>query len=337
MAMRVIRARAASPLLAWLVSSALIMTGCAHSLQVKNLDLYKPESFSSQTRDIKLGIIGSTTKPEEERFLTATVNALKRDGFKVTYPFLLSDDTRGTVDYIVKVSTSSEYKGSGWNFLINWPGFLIWTPAWHGYDYRAIYGFDVDITDTQTNTTLPRMSVPVDLDIRHADMNRTWTEGLGWVLYSAIAFVGGILFVRYDNSVTPLLVNATDSRIADYVESKIAARVDSASPHVAASASTTSTTSASATGTTTSANADASGIATSAASTAAVLSTGPIAPLTTVSPLPTGTPTGADIRKLPAVTTPATLDIITPHATTILPISSSSEPIAAKQTAAESQ
>jgi hypothetical protein len=203
---------------------AFALSSCAHSLDVKNLSLYKPDFINSQEQQIKVGVIGATNTPEEERLLLAAVNALKRDGFKVTYPFYAGEESRSTVDYIAKVSTSSEYKGSGWNFLINWPGFLVWTPAWHGYKYRALYTFDIDISHPATKTDLPRLSVPVDLDIRHADMNRTWTE-LSWLEYSVIAFVGGIIFTRYDKSLTPQLLLATESKIGDYMGSKIASNI----------------------------------------------------------------------------------------------------------------
>ncbi len=209
------------------VSAAMALSGCAHPLTVKNLDLYKPSFVNSQQSNLRIGLVGVTSTPEEERLLTAAANALKRDGLKVEYPFHVNDSNRAAVDYIVKVATSSDYKGSGWNFLINWPGFLVWAPAWHGYNYRAIYGFDVDITDAKTGESLPRISSPVDLEIRHADMNRTWTE-LSWLEWSLIAFIGGIVFTRYDKSVTPLLVNAVETRIADYTSSKIASAVISA-------------------------------------------------------------------------------------------------------------
>ena len=206
-----------------LIVVTMFTSGCAHSLEVKNIDLYKAAFVNSQQASIKVGLIGVTSTPEEERLLTATANAMKRDGFKVEYPFILNDDSRKSVDYVVKVKTSSEYKGSGWNFLITCPGSLIWTPAWHGFDYRAMYGFDVDITDTKTNTALPRLSSPVDLDIRHADMNRTWSEIFGFGYLLPVTCVAGIVFTRYDNSVTPLLLNAIETRIADYTSSKIGA------------------------------------------------------------------------------------------------------------------
>ena len=200
-----------------------LAAGCAYPLTIKNLSLYKPTSVGS-VDNIKVGLNASTSTPEEERLVMATANAMKRDGYKLSYPFYTTEESKKSVDYLVKLTTSSQYEGSGWNFLINWPGFLIWTPAWHGYNYRAIFGFDADITNLATGNQLPRISSPVDLDIRHADFNRTWTE-ISWLEWSAIAFVGGIIFTRYDHSVTPKLLDAAEQHIADYVASKISAAI----------------------------------------------------------------------------------------------------------------
>ncbi len=193
-----------------LTAAALLAMGCAHRLEVKNIGLYKPTFINSQQTGAKVGLSAVTSSPEEDRLVVGVAQALKRDGFKVDYPFFPNDENRASMDHIVKMNTSSKYDGSGWNFLINWPGFLIWTPAWHGYDYNARYDFDVDITNTKNAETLPRLSIPVDLDIRHAAMNRTWTE-LSYLEWSAVAFIGGIVFTRYDNSVTPLLLDAVEN------------------------------------------------------------------------------------------------------------------------------
>ena len=211
-----------------LAAVALFATGCAHRLEVKNIGLYKPTFVNSQQTGTRVGLSAVTSTPEEDRLVVGVANALKRDGFKIDYPFFLNDENRTSMDQLVKINTSSTYGGSGWNFLINWPGFLIWTPAWHGYDYNVKYDFDVDITNTKNAESLPRLSIPIDLDVRHAAMNRTWTEAGGWVAYSAIAFVGGIVFTRYDNSVTPILLDAVENKIADYVAGKIGATLISA-------------------------------------------------------------------------------------------------------------
>ena len=213
--------------LAALLAVVFLTSSCTHTLNVKNLQLYKSAFVSSQGGNIMIGLSAVTSTPEEERLVMAVGNALKRDGFKVIFPFFANDENIGSVDYLVKLTTSSEYKGSGWNFLINFPGFLVWAPAWHGYNYRVIYGFDADITDAKTKETLPRITSPVELDIRHADMNRTWTE-LSWLEAGIIAFIGGLLFTRYDRGVTSLLLNATEAKIGDYVGSKIGGALISA-------------------------------------------------------------------------------------------------------------
>lgn len=204
------------------LAAVVAASGCSHALEIKNIGLYKPTFISNRSTSARIGLSAVTSGPEEERLVMGVANAMKRDGFLVTYPFFPSEQNKDTVDFLVKLNTASEYKGSGWNFLINWPGFLIWAPAWHGYNYRVIYTFDADITNSQTGTQLPRLSVPVDLEIRHADIGRTWTE-ISWFEWSLIAFAGGLVFIRYDHDLTPQVVDATEHKIADYVASKVGA------------------------------------------------------------------------------------------------------------------
>lgn len=220
------RSRSLCVHVAALFATSFLISGCSHTFEVKNMSLYKPQFVNLQGKDIRVGISAVTSTPEEERLVMAITNALKREGLKITYPFYSNDENRNSVDYVVKLACSSQYNGSGWNFLINWPGFLVWTPAWHGYKYKVLYGFDADITNTKTNEALPRISSPVELDIRHADMGRTWTE-LSWLEWSVIAFIGGIMFTRYDHDVTPLLLDHAEYKVGDYVASKIASALAS--------------------------------------------------------------------------------------------------------------
>lgn len=206
--------------IAVLLSALLVLPACSHQLQVKNMSLYQPELLGTIPSDLKVGIQYSSLAPGDERLLIQTINSLRTYGIQVVYPFATNEQSKKTVDYILRMNLTSQYDGSNTNFWINWPGFLIWTPAWHGYNYRVVYSFDVDITDAETNQALPRLRIPVDLDIRHAAMNRTWTE-ISWLEWSAIALIGGIIFTRYDNSVTPILLDHSERKIADYVGSKI--------------------------------------------------------------------------------------------------------------------
>lgn len=210
-----------------LVIATLLVSGCSHQLQVKNLHLYQAESVDSPAVNSRVGITGNISSLEDNRMVHAIADSLKKNGFRVVQPYYANQNSE-PVDYVINVSTLSEYKGSGWNFLINFPGFLIFTPAWHGYNYKADFDYNVDITKTQNNEKLPRLSVPVHMDIRHAAMNRTWTE-ISWVEFGAIALIGGIVFIRYDNNVTPLLIDKTEYKIGDYVAGKITKAIIAAS------------------------------------------------------------------------------------------------------------
>jgi len=67
--------------------------------------------------------------------------------------------------------------------------------------------------------------IPVVLDIRHAAINRTWTE-ISWFEVSVIAFVGGIVFVQYDDSVTPLTSEKAAPVVGDYIAQEIVAKLN---------------------------------------------------------------------------------------------------------------
>jgi len=55
---------------------------------------------------------------------------------------------------------------------------------------------------------------------RHAAMGRTWTE-VSWFEVSIIAFVGGVAFTGYDESVTPEFISAVSPNYGAYVSRKI--------------------------------------------------------------------------------------------------------------------
>lgn len=194
-------------------------SGCTHMMTVQNMGMYKPDFINSTDITGSIGIISDNTQPDTNRLVTAMANNLKKNGFKVIFPYYKSQNS-STVDYIVKVNPLAEYKGSGMNFLVNFPGFLIFAPAFFGYGYKANYTFDVDITEVATKKALPRLTIPIHLDIRHADTNRTWTE-ISWFEVGIIALIGGIVFTNYDTKVTNILLDKYENKLGDYLATKI--------------------------------------------------------------------------------------------------------------------
>ncbi|MGE4488562.1 MAG: hypothetical protein AB7E95_03335 [Kiritimatiellales bacterium] len=189
-------------------------TGCTHQLKITNLNSYRS---SARSADKSVKVCLSAGNYAGENILSGISGNLSRYNIQVSRASGANRD----VDVNASVSISSEYKGSGWNFLINFPGFLVWAPAWHGYNYEIDHNITVHLSDARTGKPIDTINVPVVLNIRHADIRRTWTE-ISWLEFGIIAFVGGIVFINYDDGVTPLAAEKSGPVVTDYIAQKIA-------------------------------------------------------------------------------------------------------------------
>ncbi|MFA5688228.1 MAG: SHOCT domain-containing protein [Kiritimatiellales bacterium] len=200
---------------------AFILTACTHPLAVKNLDMYRQHSMGAPLEQpIRLGIREKNHQMDAKRMARDFAVDIGRYNVQATtaiYP------DNSNVDVIASFDSRSQYKGSGWNFLIDWPGFLIFTPAWHGYKYNVVHDVKVDLTDAQTGQFIKSVNIPIDLDVRHADMKRTWLAESGWWLFWTIpSFVGGIFHIGYDEDVTSLLEKNAGPVLTDYIAQEVA-------------------------------------------------------------------------------------------------------------------
>jgi len=89
----------------------------------------------------------NATDIKNSRYINAVVDALQKSGNfeRVLYPYSQSVN-QGQADMMIDIAVNPKYDGSGENFVINWPGFLIFAPAIWGYKYNA----DID-TRVQLN------------------------------------------------------------------------------------------------------------------------------------------------------------------------------------------
>ena len=201
-----------------LLVSASIFAGCAHNLQIRNLDAYRNTSLACLQKPVNLGVRVKSPEMEGRRFVKEVAESLLK--YNVNATTAVMNDHSG-LDAIATISVVSEYNGSGWNFLINWPGYLIFAPAWHGYNYEIKHNFTVLITDAKSEAVINSFILPVSLNIQHAAMNRTWTE-VGWLEVGIIPLIGGIIFIDYDDNVTPIAHDKARPVIADYIAQEIA-------------------------------------------------------------------------------------------------------------------
>jgi hypothetical protein len=207
----------------WLCLGMMLLGGCSHPLAIKNLDSYRAHGVTSLDKPLRIGIASTVSEPEQRRLLDGVANALGGSSAQIVMPY--APNSTKEVDVVATIDIEANHKGSGWNFLINWPGFLVWAPAWNGYIYEVKYTIDCTLTKGGTREAIDQFQIPIVLDVRHAAINRTWTE-LSWLEVSAIAFVGGIVFVNYDESVTPLVVEKIETPLGKFIAQEIVKRIN---------------------------------------------------------------------------------------------------------------
>jgi len=198
---------------------AALLSSCVHQLEVLNLDQYPAPGHIESPRAKSIGVLEGAVDPSAKALVDGVAAGLARSGAQVQNPYRPGSDK--PADLIARIGIKAEYDGSGTNFWINFPGFLIWAPAWNGYVYKADFAVHVDLLKgSDATTVVDTLDFPVNLDIRHAEMDRTWTE-VSWLEVGVIALVGGIVFMRYDTDVTPLLMKEIERPIGEFIAGKI--------------------------------------------------------------------------------------------------------------------
>lgn len=202
----------------FLVACLLCISGCTHDLNVENIGSYRSVKFDPLEKPLKLGIVTESTNWEHKQLIANITDMLMEHSVQpVTQQSVVS---KMGVDAIAKIDIKSTHDASGTNFWIEWPGFLIFTPSWNGYIYEVNYNFKIQLIHPATQKVIDEFSVPISLDIRHADIGRTWTE-ISWLEVSLIAFISGFVFTSYDDSVTPLLIQKYGQDVGRYVAKHI--------------------------------------------------------------------------------------------------------------------
>lgn len=200
---------------------ALVATGCTHALEITNLDEYYAPPPAPFKQQMTVGVTSPNTGDAQNgRYVGAVVDALQRSGSfdRVIYPF--SQAEHGSIAQVVlDIGVSPKYDGSGSNFFVNFPGFLIFAPAIWGYEYKADITTSVKVTDQKSGRSRD-VVVPTNYVFRQAEIDRTWTE-IGWLEWGVIPLVGGFFFMEYDPDVTREFITAVSPNYGPFVTSKV--------------------------------------------------------------------------------------------------------------------
>ena len=137
-------------------SLMLLITSCTHAMHVNNLNQYS--KTASASRKLTIVIEDRSGNPDEHEYFTFIQEAL------ATHPDVRQvavahwdEPAEVTPDIIVKVHPEAHYDGSGWNYLITFPGFLIFTHAWNGFVYQADIVTGIEVSLRRVSPTRTRI------------------------------------------------------------------------------------------------------------------------------------------------------------------------------------
>jgi hypothetical protein len=204
---------------ALLIAIGLSFSACAHELQVVNLQNYiVTNPVGNPEVRPRVAIRPFSGKPEDKFYHFALAQQVGFD------PYYQVVDNEADADFLLTLEPSVRYRSSLLNLPIMFPGFLAFTPAWHGYVYRAEIETRYDIRDRH-GKQIGGENLPVAYDIRHADMPRTALANFGWFpLLQPLPLVGGIYdAIVFDDAITGRVENAVRENYGRYVYRQIGA------------------------------------------------------------------------------------------------------------------
>ena len=192
-----------------------MLISCSHQLTLKNATQYS-ESTVYVDKSITIGVSPNAL---EEDLLNIVVDELYNlPNCKVRYPY--QKNLRQPVDYIVDINITVKYLGSGTNFIISWPGFLIFAPVWNGFIYHADIWTNIKIRDFKSGDVLMSEKYNTNYRCNQSELDRTFIE-ISYVEYGVIALIGGILNMSYDKDITPDFKQALSRPYGQYIARKI--------------------------------------------------------------------------------------------------------------------
>ena len=212
-------------------------TGCTHALQVQNLaDYQEPIRLERPLHPPRIAIEPYTGPNEAFFFFNALVERLGTSMAvdEVRTDYVVAKDDSFLPDVVLSIDHRLDYSASGWNFLVDFPGYIAFMPAWIGYGYHADIETRVAIHDAQ-GALVAEETIPVAYRLRHADMDRTVWAGFGWIapLYPVTAIGGGVYAaLEFDDDVIGGFQAATRENYASWVANRLLEQIAARAPAV---------------------------------------------------------------------------------------------------------
>lgn len=203
-----------------LTATMWLLAACTHSMRVPNLRQYALEPTHATRQNV--AVLAYEGSDDAEPLFQDAVDSLR------AHPSVAQLRTRWSrddvepdfaPDVVLRITPSVEYKGSGWNLPITFPGFLVFTHAWNGYVYSADVHTEVEVIDPRSDDVVKRLDVPTAYSMRHTSAARGFWSGSGWWMpgWGATALLSGLFFISYSDSATEPFLEEVRRPYGEYI------------------------------------------------------------------------------------------------------------------------
>jgi hypothetical protein len=205
------------------LGALVCLSACTHSMTIVNRREYEGISSVSAQKSLRFAVETDVTAEDTKDLVEAVKEALAASSSVERVAFANEAPPDFKPDYIVRIRPATEYAGSGWNYAITFPGFLIFTHAWNGFVYGADVDTDIEIRTLGIDRAFASQTVQTHWNLRHCDFERgAWTSS-GWYtpFYGGINLIIGFFMIRYDQDATPAFVTEVHKPYGRYVAAKV--------------------------------------------------------------------------------------------------------------------
>lgn len=197
---------------------ALVIAGCTYSLRITNLLDFVP-SHTQLPRTVKIGFVGTN-----DPLLNSVMDEISfHPQVEVTKKYY-QIGTKIETDYICELLERKKFRASGKNFIITFPGFIVFAHAWSGYKYFIDIETNVRIIDPNGNI-LKEFSIVTPYTIRYTSIDRGVISTVGgWLMpaFGLLNIIPATIFAfDYDERATDEFIEKVLPSYKVFVSSKI--------------------------------------------------------------------------------------------------------------------
>ncbi len=210
----------------YLTLIVLLTAGCSYPLRITNeKDFIAAQPQIKPLKTVTIGFLPIEETIFKEKLLNSVVEEIGRSSIvdAVKKDYQIGSGVKA--DYVCALSQTMKFSASGQNFLITFPGFLVFTHAMVGYKYYIDITTKSNLLDPTNGNIISEASIITSYEIRYTSFARGAASSLigwlapGWGLLDV--FTGMVFATDYDQRATQDFIQRAEFTYKTFVSRKI--------------------------------------------------------------------------------------------------------------------